>query len=156
MRLACIRTSRVDIPESNEYDELGHRGRETQSRHGPTLIGSRRLFFVFFIIFFARGETTCIAVDPTDTPPYLNDTRRMTRRRTCAIISTAVLFLFVCLVFFVEELNHNWMFSFFCDDIAYGNLAAILAREQRQTEAEHAYRQALAHRPNMAETHFNL
>ncbi|XP_057366376.1 protein O-mannosyl-transferase TMTC2-like [Daphnia carinata] len=39
---------------------------------------------------------------------------------------------------------------------AYGNLAAILAREQRQTEAEHAYRQALAHRPNMAETHFNL
>lgn len=39
---------------------------------------------------------------------------------------------------------------------AYGNLAAILAREHRQTEAEHAYRQALAHRPNMAETHFNL
>lgn len=39
---------------------------------------------------------------------------------------------------------------------AYGNLAAILAREHRQAEAEHAYRQALAHRPNMAETHFNL
>ncbi|KAI9557399.1 hypothetical protein GHT06_017227 [Daphnia sinensis] len=39
---------------------------------------------------------------------------------------------------------------------AYGNLAAILAREHRQAEAEHAYRRALAHRPNMAETHFNL
>jgi len=39
---------------------------------------------------------------------------------------------------------------------AYGNLAAILAADQRQTEAEYAYRQALKHRPNMAETHFNL
>lgn len=39
---------------------------------------------------------------------------------------------------------------------AYGNLAAILAREERHSEAEYAYRQALAHRPNMAETHFNL
>ena len=41
-------------------------------------------------------------------------------------------------------------------DPAYGNLAAILAADQRQTEAEYAYRQALKHRPNMAETHFNL
>jgi len=51
--------------------------------------------------------------------------------------------------------NSNF-FSFWHALTAYGNLAAILAREHRQTEAEHAYRQALAHRPNMAETHFNL
>lgn len=39
---------------------------------------------------------------------------------------------------------------------AYGNLAAVLAKDHRHTEAEYAYRQALKHRPNMAETHFNL
>ncbi len=39
---------------------------------------------------------------------------------------------------------------------AYGNLAAILAQKESYSEAEQAYRQALTHRPNMAETHFNL
>ena len=39
---------------------------------------------------------------------------------------------------------------------AYGNLAAVLAKDKRHTEAEYAYQQALKHRPNMAETHFNL
>lgn len=46
--------------------------------------------------------------------------------------------------------------SFFFVLAAYGNLAAILARQERHVEAEFAYKQALAHRPNMAEVHFNL
>ena len=59
--------------------------------------------------------------------------------------------------FFLSSFIYDPIIGFFQSSfLAYGNLAAILAREQRQTEAEHAYRQALTHRPNMAETHFNL
>ena len=46
--------------------------------------------------------------------------------------------------------------SFLFSRLAYVNLAAILARQNREAEAEYAYRKALIHRPNMAETHFNL
>ncbi|KAE8752552.1 hypothetical protein FOCC_FOCC000674 [Frankliniella occidentalis] len=39
---------------------------------------------------------------------------------------------------------------------AYGNLGSVLSGLNKLTEAEHAYRMALKHRPNMAEVHYNL
>ncbi|XP_065353205.1 protein O-mannosyl-transferase Tmtc2-like [Cloeon dipterum] len=39
---------------------------------------------------------------------------------------------------------------------AYGNLGSVLSARGRLAEAEHCYRQALRHRPNMADVHYNL
>ncbi|KAK3927728.1 Protein O-mannosyl-transferase TMTC2 [Frankliniella fusca] len=39
---------------------------------------------------------------------------------------------------------------------AYGNLGSVLSGLNKLAEAEHAYRMALQHRPNMAEVHYNL
>ncbi|XP_067000725.2 protein O-mannosyl-transferase TMTC2 [Anabrus simplex] len=39
---------------------------------------------------------------------------------------------------------------------AYGNLGNILSQRGRHEEAEHCYRKALLHRPNMADVHYNL
>lgn len=39
---------------------------------------------------------------------------------------------------------------------AFGNLGSVLNSQGRISEAEWAYRQALLHRPNMADVHYNL
>lgn len=39
---------------------------------------------------------------------------------------------------------------------AYGNLGSVLSSKGRSVEAEFCYRQALEHRPNMADVHYNL
>ena len=45
-----------------------------------------------------------------------------------------------------------------CNDIisAWGNYANILNDQGNVQEAEQAYRNALVHRSNMADTHYNL
>lgn len=39
---------------------------------------------------------------------------------------------------------------------AYGNLGSVLSAQGRVAEAEEAFVQALRHRPNMADVHYNL
>lgn len=48
-------------------------------------------------------------------------------------------------------------YSIFLDFlVAWGNLANILNGQGNHKEAEQAYRNALQHRGNMADTHYNL
>lgn len=48
----------------------------------------------------------------------------------------------------------NYMFFFVF--VAWGNLANIYNNQGRSLEAEQAYRNALKHRGNMADVHYNL
>lgn len=44
----------------------------------------------------------------------------------------------------------------FHPNIALGNLGSVLSSQGRFTEAKAALQQALKHRPNMADVHYNL
>lgn len=51
------------------------------------------------------------------------------------------------------KFNNNLM----CDIVsAYGNLGSVLSGLGRYQEAEMAFHEALRHRPNMADVHYNL
>ena len=50
----------------------------------------------------------------------------------------------------------NILSFIFSNIAAWGNLANVLNQQGKKHEAEDAYRNALKHRGNMADTHYNL
>ncbi|XP_040569005.1 protein O-mannosyl-transferase TMTC2 [Lepeophtheirus salmonis] len=134
----------------------------------PFTPASNIFFYVGFVvaerILFIPSMGYCLflAYSIREGPDRIFSERKASSNRKLSHFIVA--FIIVLGVFKTLHRNEDWIDeeSLYKSGVsinppkAFGNLANVLSRKGRNSEAEHAFKMALKHRPNMADVHYNL
>ncbi|XP_066599299.1 protein O-mannosyl-transferase Tmtc2-like isoform X1 [Prorops nasuta] len=132
----------------------------------PFLPASNLFFYVGFVIaeriLYLPSVGACLVIGTAISTSY-RIARRISRTRGRAVLlATAILIGLMSVKTLVRNADWHDEESLYRSALhvnppkAYGNLGSVLSAQGRSAEAEEAFMEALRHRPNMADVHYNL